>query len=103
MSGPLVRFPTNRAGRVLVLCAYLLLFTFSCWGLWLQLTVDWDTQWSYADMFHDPGAPTTELPPELNHARNIVHATGFGVCAVFGVAGMIHQVVALRAARSRGH
>lgn len=51
MSAPLVRFPTNRATRVLVLGAYLLLLTFSCWGLWLQLTVDWDTQWSYADMW----------------------------------------------------
>lgn len=54
------------ARHVLLLCAFAALAAFGCWALWRQLTVDWDTQWSYMDLFHDPVGPTGPLPPELN-------------------------------------
>ena len=65
--------------------------------------MDWDTQWSYLDLFHDPGAPSGPLPPELNHAQNIVHAFGFGMAVLMGVAGVLYQYAALRGARGQQH
>lgn len=88
---------------MLLLCAFAALAAFGCWALWRQLTVDWDTQGSYMDLFHDPGGPTGPLPPELNHAQNIVYAFGFDLAALMGVAGGLCQYAALRVARSRRH
>lgn len=91
------------ARHVLLLCAFVVLAVFSCWALWRQLTVDWDTQRSYMDLFHDPEGPAGALPPELNHAQNIVHAVGFGLVVVIGVVSALYQYAALRVTRSREH
>lgn len=68
---------SSPARHVLLPCAFVALAAFGCWALWRLLTVDWDAQWSYMDLFHDLGGPAGPLPPELNHAQNIVHAFGF--------------------------
>lgn len=91
------------ARHVLLLCAFAALAVFGCWALWRQLTVDWDTQWSYMDLFHDPEGPAGALPRELNHGLNIVHAFGFGLAGVMGVGGALYQYAALRVTRSRRH
>ena len=77
MSTETTRITPSTAHHVFLLCAFVALALFSCWALWRQLTVDWDTQWSYTDLFRDPEGPTGPLPPELNHAQNIVHVCGF--------------------------
>ena len=94
---------SDRTSRVILLCGFLVLLAISSWGLWQQLTVGWDTQWSYADVFHDPKGPTAALPPEMNHAQNIVHAVGFGLAALASAAGVVYQGARLRAARRREH
>lgn len=91
------------ARHVLLLCAFFALAVFGCWALWRQFTGGWDTQWSYMDLFHDPEGPTGPLPPELNHAQNIVHAFGFGLAVVMGVIGALYQYAAMRVACSRQH
>lgn len=91
------------ARHVLQLCAFAALAGFGCWALSRQLTVDWDTQWSYMDLFHDPEGTTDALPPGLNHGQNTVHALGLGLAVMMGAGGALYQYAALRVTRSRQH